>query len=245
MNLSFLNSGGELSDAVSSLGRASLNAIAPDQIDYYLCSLELIDSLGETKGFLAFPVMPKSITETNIQIGTITKTNSGISDLINTTFVPKDIVIQGTFGRKLRFLTGSKEPDNQSIPFFNGNLKLNNGYGGLMKTGYGILKILQKMITVSRELDSNKKPHILVFTNYAFNSSYIVDVLQDSYNQSEETNMMWNYAINMKAVAPAEFAKRNKKYDKELILLTNVSSGLIVKKINNLINSSIDLLWRR
>ena len=84
------------------LGRAGLHALLPENFEYYMCSLELLDDNGNTKGFLMFPVMPSNVVETKTAIASVTKTNAGVVTLFNPTFVPRDISIQGTFGRKLR-----------------------------------------------------------------------------------------------------------------------------------------------
>ena len=132
--------------ALVTMGRAALHSLSPDNFEYYLCSLELLDSSGDTKGFISFSVMPNNISETKNQIATISKTNSGIVSVFNSTFVPRDISIQGTFGRKLRLLLGMKETENVSvIPFFGGNFATNSN-DVLIKTGYGMTKMLKNMI---------------------------------------------------------------------------------------------------
>ena len=63
---------------VDTLGRAALHAMAPDNFEYYMCSLELLDSSKSTKGFMTFAVMPNNILENKTEIATINKTNRGI-----------------------------------------------------------------------------------------------------------------------------------------------------------------------
>ena len=48
------------------VGKAGLHSIAPDNFEYYMCSFELLDSSGETKAFMMFPIMPNSIVYSNI-----------------------------------------------------------------------------------------------------------------------------------------------------------------------------------
>lgn len=223
--------------AISTIGRGALHSLAPDNFEYYMCSLELLDGSGNTKGFMTFTIMPNNITETKTQIASITKTNKGISTLFNSTFVPRDISIQGTFGRKFRLLLGMKEAENVSkIPFFGGNLGfsfLDNDV--LVKTGYGLTKMLKSMIDKSFELDDNKKPCILIFNNYALNTHYVVEVMQSAFSQSIENNMLWYYNLEMKAVAPASAVKRQDQ-DSDKKFLGVVASNAIAKGINKILN---------
>lgn len=198
---------------VDTLGRAALHAMAPDNFEYYMCSLELLDSSKSTKGFMTFAVMPNNILETKTEIATINKTNRGVVTTFNSSFVPRDISIQGTFGRKLRLIIGAKEPSNGDKTWFgnlmsSGNLGFNMMGGGvLVKTGYGLTKMLKKIVDTAYTLDENGKPHTLIWTNYALNTSYVVEILQSSYSQTYENNMLWYYNLEMKAVAPASAIK--------------------------------------
>lgn len=198
---------------VDTLGRAALHAMAPDNFEYYMCSLELLDSSKSTKGFMTFAVMPNNILETKTEIATINKTNRGVVTTFNSSFVPRDISIQGTFGRKLRLIIGAKEPSNGDKTWFgnlmsSGNLGFNMMGGSvLVKTGYGLTKMLKKIVDTAYILDENGKPHTLIWTNYALNTSYVVEILQSSYSQTYENNMLWYYNLEMKAVAPASAIK--------------------------------------
>ena len=198
---------------VDTLGRAALHAMAPDNFEYYMCSLELLDSSKSTKGFMTFAVMPNNILETKTEIATINKTNRGVVTTFNSSFVPRDISIQGTFGRKLRLIIGAKEPSNGDKTWFgnlmsSGNLGFNMMGGSvLVKTGYGLTKMLKKIVDTAYTLDENGKPHTLIWTNYALNTSYVVEILQSSYSQTYENNMLWYYNLEMKAVAPASAIK--------------------------------------
>lgn len=224
-------------NALMTVGKAGLHVLAPDNFEYYMCSLELIDGYGNTKAFMTFSVMPNNIVETKAEIATITKTNSGITTLFNSSFVPRDISIQGTFGRKLRLLLGMKEvEDIGGTPFFSGNMAF-DALGGdvLIKTGYGMTKMLKAMIDKNYQLDEFGKPHILLFKNYSLNTHYVVEPLQSSFNQSVENNMLWYYSIEMKAVAPAEAlkvadGKENARF------LEKVAAGAIADGIQNLLS---------
>lgn len=228
---------GNAISVVTDFGRAALHTAAPNDFEYYMCSLELIDSAGTTKGFMTFAVMPNNISESKTQIASITKTNRGITTVFNDSFVPRDISIQGSFGRKIRLLAGVKEAENVgSIPFFGGNMGVNPDKGGmLVKTGYGLIKMLSKMVKESYKLDEQGNPCIMIFNNYALNTHYAVEILQDSYNQGVENNMIWYYSLEMKAVAPAKAVKRIDGSQRNAEFLTNVAAGAVVRGISNIL----------
>lgn len=223
---------------IQTMGNAAVHAMAPDNFEYYLCSLELLNSVGETKGFLSFVVMPNNITESRSNIATITKTNRGVATLFSSTFVPRDISINGTFGRKLRLLLGMKETENVSaIPFFGGNLGFDMlGGDVLVKTGYGLTRMLQKMVAASNELDDKGNPCVLLFNNYALNTHYVVEVMQDNYTQSTENAMIWFYSLEMKAVAPGEAVRSNSLQTGKF--LASVGSQAIANSIQDILTSA-------
>lgn len=223
------------------LGRAGLHALLPENFEYYMCSLELLDDNGNTKGFLMFPVMPSNVVETKTAIASVTKTNAGVVTLFNPTFVPRDISIQGTFGRKLRLLTGSMEVDDNQKSWFNKAASGDLGFGMfgthfLVKTGYGLIKMLEKMTDKLYELDENGKPYVMVFSNYALDTHYVVEVLQRSFSQDEQNNMLWYYNLEMKAIAPAAAVKSTKRQNKEY--WKRVASGSIAKSISGILSDT-------
>ena len=66
--------------------------------------------------------------------------------------------------------------------------------------------MLDKIIEKNFQRDSRGSPRLLVFHNFAYNSSLIVEVTNFQLTQSMENNMMWNYSIEMKAVADYKLA---------------------------------------
>lgn len=203
------------------LGWSMLHMLSPDNFSYYCCSLELIEN-GDTIGFLSFPVMPNNISETKNEAVNVVKTVGGVVSNYNTSFVPRDINIQGTFGRKIRLLTGAKEAKKT---FVAGAIPLGfgwkiNGTEVMVKGGYGLTKMLKNMIDMSYE--SGKHPRFLVFRNYAFNTAYVVEVLQSSFTQSVENNTLWFYSLNMKAVAYAD--SLSKQSNAKFLLRSNLPS---------------------
>lgn len=199
------------SDALVTMGRGLVHAVAPDDYEYYMCTLELLRSSGETAAFMNLPVMPSNITESRTSLTTISKTNNVVVSMINPSFNPIDISLRGTFGRKLRVSFGQQQfkdtsKEGNSIPFFNvGMFTRAAGVGDnktmIAKTGYGLTKMMQKILTASNKLDLNGKPYRLVFTNHAFNTAYYVEVVQDNYSMDENSNMIWNYSVELRGVA--------------------------------------------
>lgn len=211
-------------------GKGALHSISANEFEYYMCSFELLDGSGNTKGFMSFAVMPNNIMENEVQITSITKTNRGIATVFNGSFLPKDISLQGTFGRKFRLLSGVKIVEESNDTYFNfGNLGFNpSGRQTVVRTGYGLTQMLRSIIKKSFQVDSNGFPHVLIFKNYALNTHYVVEVMQHSYSQSIENNMLWYYNLEMKAVAPAEAVKRQseRKNFLSVINANSISRGL-------------------
>lgn len=232
------------------MGRGVAHAISPDIIEYYMCSMELLDSSGITQAFLTFPVMPNSIVESETAMATISKTNAGLVTTFNSTFAPKDISISGTFGRKIRLLTGSKEMQTSST-FLNGNISFNRSDNSrstvaIVKTGYGVTKMLKSIVDACWSLDLAGKPHVLIFNNYAFNTSYVVEVLQRTFTQSTEMSGIWNYALEMRAVAPASIVKRTgKKQSLTIRTLKSVSANSLSNSLRKIISNTTKLKWKR
>ena len=198
-------------DALISLGNGLLHAIAPDDYEYYMCTLELVTSYGSTAAFMNLPVLPSNITESRTALTNISKTNNVVVSMVNPSFDPVDISIRGTFGRKLRVLIGQQPfngeaEEGASIPFFNVGMFTSSNSGGIggktiVKTGYGLTKMMQKILVASKKLDPEGKPYRLIFTNHAFNTAYYVEVLQDNYTMDERNNMLWYYSIELRAVS--------------------------------------------
>lgn len=233
---------------VNKMGRAALHTMAPDDFEYYLCSLELLDSEGATIGFIAFPVMPNNIVETKTEMVTITKTNSGIVSMFNPTFVPRDISIQGTFGRKLRVMANFKEvEDTEKTANWFKNMTAPiakmSGSTSLIKTGYGVLKAMKRMVDMLYRLDENGKPHIMIFRNYALNTKYVVEIQQSSFSQSVGENMLWYYSLEMKAIADGNnvFALIDNSKILDLAFNSAVANaiGLVLKDVRHQISAAI------
>lgn len=221
-------------NAAMTIGKAALHAMAPDNYEYYMCSLELIDCSGNQVGFISFVVMPNNITESTTPIQTQTKTKNGMVTLFNDSFAPVNISLQGTFGRKFKIVTDMVDPSEKGKNFFNGNIGKIVGIEIAVKSGYGLTRVLQYILKKTNELDTQGRPYILLFNNYSFNSSYVVDVMSYSFNQSIENNMLWFYELQLKAIAPGSAVRNSKQNNAQLLKV--VASNAIAQGLTNVIN---------
>lgn len=230
-------------DTMAKLGRGGLHALSPEDFEYYLCSFELLDSSGNTQAFMSFPVMPDSIVESTSHPTTVSKTTSGNTVLFNSSFAVKDISISGTFGRKLRVLTGQQPLENGGkLPFFSDTVNLGVlGDSTIIKSGYGLVKMLERILAQSHLLDTNGKPHLLIFSNYSFGSRYLVEVLNDAYQQSIETTAVWYYSLEMKAVADAQLSALARQSKKDRSFLGQVANQALSQTLTNILSSVADL----
>jgi len=189
------------------VGKIGLTTSYPDEFEVYMCALELVDENNKTIEYFIFPTFPNSITETQNEITNIKKTAGGVTTLTTPQFIPRDITLQGTFGRSFKFLMGkthqelasSFREDIKNLSFKNINT-IDNVFDDKVKTGYGCLKILERIIKESKSVEGGLKR--LIFYNLALGNSYFVKVMNFTPSQNPETNMMWSYSLQMKAIAP-------------------------------------------
>lgn len=224
---------GNALNAAMTVGKAALHMLAPDNYEYYMCSLEVIDCNRRQIGFISFIVMPNNISESRTPIQTQTKTKNGLVTLFNDSFNPVIISLQGTFGRKFRIVTNLTDPTEKKS-FFDGNVGKVLGTNIMIKSGYGLSKLLKFILDKANEVDKDGRPYLLLFNNYAFNTSYVVDVVSYTFNQSLENNMMWYYDFQLKATAPASAVKTKKQSNAQL--LKTVASNAIAQGLSNVIN---------
>lgn len=185
-------------------GKSAVHALAPDDYEYYLCSLELYNTDWERKGFLSFVVMPDQYSESRTPIQTIVKTHNGIVTTYNPSFSPIDINLSGTFGRRFRLLSNFQDPAKNSGGFLNLNLGSFLGGGNIgVKSGYGLSKILHHILecSISGDVTRDNRAFFLILNNYSFNTSYVVNVINYSFQQNIGQNMMWYYNLGLRAVS--------------------------------------------
>lgn len=227
-------------DSAMSVGKAALHAVMPDDIEYYLCSLELVNCKDERVGFLSFSVMPEQINENHTPIQTMVKTNNAVVTNFNSSFAPIDISISGTFGRKFRLLLDYKDPKDVLTPGGASMQSISLDFGTIagvssgVKSGYGMTKILEHILRGANNVDVNGKPYYLKFCNYSLNTAYIVDVVNFSFSQSMANNCMWNYSFTLRAVA--DLRKYNSSKNKLKELLPQVASNSIASGLTNIVN---------
>jgi hypothetical protein len=199
---------------VSPAGRAILNQVAPNDFEYYLCSIEVVDAndLNNVLEFFTFPITPNNMSVIKSKSKTVTKTADGISVLENNSFVPIEMSISGDFGRKLKIITrGGSDVKSDNILTRN------------VKTGYGCVKVLENIYNRTSNL-YNGLPVLVFFYNYAFNANYLIEVTSFQASQDISKNMIWNYAMSFKAIAPADDIIDSPELKKRLSKYTTIDS---------------------
>jgi len=207
--------------AVTQEGRLALHTLFPDEFEYYLIAFEVVDGTKITDR-LILPVMPDRIAINQNKIINVKKTAAGIVSYMNDSFVPVNITISGTLGRRLRLLLGNKQTKGIDEPT-QGDFVPN------VKTGYGATKLLQRIFDKSTQTNKAGKPYRIHFYNLAYNKNYLIQFRSFDLSQDPEHNMYWQYNITMTAIAPAEIAK----FKSETTLFGHISV------INQLIDNTI------
>lgn len=232
---------------LSTIGKAGLNALYPDEFELYVCALELTDMEGTTLKYFIFPVMPSNLEENQPEIVNIKKTAAGVTILKTPTFVPVDISLSGTFGRKFKVLLGTNYVDFiQSFQTSQGTLSANSIVSGVaqvfddrVKTGYGCLKILEEIISDAKTVDSSGGRR-LIFYNPAFGTSYVVQPMNFKISMSQDTNMMHQYSLSMKGVAPLSAIQSAQQRQQETNQLN--TTAYVQTQTNNLLNDLQNVL---
>src|ERR1044072_214055 len=93
----------------SEIGRGTLHSLYKNDFEYYMMTFELINSRGVRENMLILPVLPEDIKYATNTLSSVRKTSGGVVALFNPTFVPFNITMSGTFGKKLRILLGDSE----------------------------------------------------------------------------------------------------------------------------------------
>lgn len=199
-------------------GAATLHAKHPEEFEYYAIAFELLDSRNEREMFLLFPVMPDSINDSEKSINSVQKTAGGVVITNNSTFVPFPIRLSGSFGRKFRLVSGLEDnvKTNFQTDYFGtavyvpgnsmSNMTVSNRkddkFSHLVKSGYGLTKLLRKMYRASFKLDDNGGMRKLLYYNLALNEAYVIEPEGLDLYQNREMNMIWSYNLSFQAVAP-------------------------------------------
>lgn len=230
---------------IRTVGKAALSTLYPNDFEFYMCALELATIEGDTIDYLTFPIPPSSITKTDNKRTSIQNTAGGIVALTSPTFVPQDISIRGTFGRIFKILTNTESTGAGTAFSLSAGIRSIQqlskkaaslqapAFDASVKTGYGVIKILQGIISKSNGVDNNGKPFRLFFYNLALGESYLVVIPPNgiTFSQNEQRNMIWDYSLNMIAVAPLESVK-NATSGSSMIKKT--ATATIQKSVNDL-----------
>lgn len=218
------------SEVIFEIGRGALHALAPDDFEYYACTLELINSKNKIEDIFHFPVMPSGISISRQSALTIKATGQSYISQFNDSFIGKKISINGTFGRKFRLMVTKQVGEEAGVAF--GTFK---NFDLKVKTGYGALKLLERIIDRSQTLDEYEKPKFLLFYNPTYNQNNVVEITNFVVNQSLENNMMWNYTMEMTMLGDITTMIGGFNYKKNLNSLLAMS--VLNKGINKIFNN--------
>lgn len=211
-------------DAVPAEVLSLLHVLFPNDFEFYTIAFELLNSKGVPTDRFILPVMPNNIEIMSRKITNVRKTAQGVSVLSNNSFVPIDIKISGSFGRKFKMMVGSYEmPDLDylathgiptSIPFL-----------GTVKTGYGAVKMLERLYNKSTRA-KNGNTNRCIFYNLSYNQMYSVKILNFQVSQSTSENMIWNYSMTMQAVSPSGNVFKKAGMAMALMAFTTINNRL-------------------
>lgn len=206
-----------LNQIVSPAGEAILHSQMPDDFELYLIALQVVDDENNNiEDFMLFPVNPNSAMQIQKSFTNIKKSFNAVHVNENDSFVPMPINLTGNFGRKLRIIVTG----NSSIP---------------MKTGYGAIKYLKNLILLSKSSNANGKPLRTILYNLAFGEIYTVEINECRFSQSVEQSRIWNYDLNMTAVAPGDIGNTNFNLKLEQLIVFNVLNNNILSSLVGLI----------
>jgi hypothetical protein len=234
----------ESQKAILGTARSALHATFPDEFEFYSVALELVDSEDSTIQLLVFPILPEDLNETYPSPNNVKKTSAGVVSITNPTFIPKQIKMSGNFGRRFKFLVGSTNLLASGFGFgsFSGEEANSNEFSSSIKTGYGVTKVLDKMVRDFYHLDKFNQPKMMYFYNLAFNTQWVVEPENFSFSQNLQRTSMWNYNANFKVLAPLrELSKKNKFTS----LVSIATSKVMTDGATELFNKTKSLTLRR
>lgn len=223
-----------LSGLLADMRVQDIHSLYPDEFEYYACSIIVEDSTSKMVDLFNFPVMPNSISISKRPLATIKKTARGYSNQISTSFSGDVISINGTFGRKFKLIMFEN---------YDNTISNEGKFDSKMKTGYGALKMMEKLIYKSTQLDEHGSPHRLFFVNYSFNEMFYVEPVNWSKQQSLENNVIWNYSLELKALAQSQIQHQNVDVD-YVTLKKKLSAKEIYDKVRKTINTAEDILLK-
>lgn len=185
-------------------GKWLLTQANPNEFEYYMMALELLDSDLATHSYFVFPIMPSQISYDNVPLTKVTQTAAGVSVLKQDQFNIKKLTLSGSFGRDFKVLMGTEMLNlTNALTTSTVGSALHN-FSASIKTGYGCIKYMEAIFKQLQQLDSKGKPHHLILYNLAFNQKFLVELESEQYQQQLDSNMVWNYSITLKAIGDAE-----------------------------------------
>jgi hypothetical protein len=229
---------------LATLGRGTLNALFPKDIEAYLLAIELVDSRGATVDYFAWPILPDEIRETDSPLTNIRKTMTAVNVLKNPTFNPKQISLRGDFGRKFKLLIGGTQ-----VTFAGFGASMQSGnfsmvtpgllqnpiaqFSSIAKSGYGCVKLLEGIKEKSKGLDRDNKPYVCYLYNPILGNNYQVEFTSFTQSQDKDHyNMYPSYNIQLTAVASLDTVLSRKA--NVLSALKNVGISSLQKVANTL-----------
>lgn len=232
---------------LTQIGKVGLNISHPKEFELYLCALELTDENYNTLQYFVFPVMPTNMDETQTFVSNVKKTLGGVSVLNTPTFIPRDITLAGTFGRKFRVLLGQDYTEFiSSFKTVDDKMTFQSALDGIfqlfddrVKTGYGCLKIMEEIVNSVNKVDELGSRR-LILHNPAIGNSYLIKPQSLKLSQTQETNMIWSYSLSLKAIASLDHIMSSEKLEEQRVRLN--ATGYIQKGVDNVIDSITQIL---
>lgn len=220
----------------NSLGGQALAALYPNDFEVYITAIELVDSADKVTDYFLFPLNPSEISKSTLQIQSIKKTALGISTVSTSTYQPSIITMSGNFGKKLKILVNQDLIDFNAFNFseqFKKNAQ-QNVFSNTVKTGYGCLKILERIIEKSKQLDQYGNPYFLHLYNLSFGDAFLVKVIgEPSFNDNLDKNMIWSYNIKFQTLAPLnQLENYNKNSNLKQLGISVIQKGLNIVASN-------------
>jgi len=217
-----------------SIGLQAVATAMPYEFEWYMVALELATADNKTIDYLTFPIMPNSLSKVEQNRTSIKKSLSGVTVLQNSALPLGEIVLQGNFGRGFKNLVGVSNDifggaqaysmkagkyDLYSLQEGSGNkIPKVKTFNTAVKTGYGVVKMLQAILSKSVGHDNQGRPFRLFFYNMAFGESYQVVVPSNGmrFYQDLSNNMIWNYDLRLTVVAPLDAVVKDSRKWKQL-----------------------------
>jgi len=234
---------------VESAGQTILNIKYPNEFELYVIALELVNQQNVTEKYFVFPIMPSTIDESLQQTHNIKRTLGGVVTLSSPNFVPVDISLTGNFGRKFKVLLGTDYKDFISSFVDNGKVTNNSFANGVyelfdnrVKTGYGCCKILEELVSQKNQISYSGGMKKLILHNLSFGNSYLVKPMSISFSQSQESNMIWNYRLDLKAIAPLDALYTDSELEEQRKRLG--TTAFIQKGVDNVVNNITGLVGK-